>query len=286
MSRELYRGDLEEDLRPLSALLWQQRVRHRVVEVAGEQVVLLEDVDEAPRAADLLARWQRGDIQVRLENRPRAASRSGLLASAAQAPVTLAIIALGVAGFLLIYLRGPVDWVAMLTFVPFTLAGESPVFRPSDGQYWRFITPVFLHFGWLHIVFNCLWCWDLGRRIEIVLGSVNLLGLFLATAVLSNSIQHLVSGPVLFGGLSGVVYGFLGFAWVAGRLNARWRVLAPSPPVMLFMVGWLVICITGVFDVLGFSVANGAHLGGLLAGAVIGLVFAVALRGQGGIPGE
>jgi GlpG protein len=49
---------------------------------------------------------------------------------------------------------------------------------------------------------------------------------------------------------------------------------------MLFMVGWLVLCITDVFQVMGFSVANGAHVGGLLAGSVIGLVFATAFRGR------
>jgi GlpG protein len=47
------------------------------------------------------------------------------------------------------------------------------------------------------------------------------------------------------------------------------------------MVGWLVICLLGVFDVLGFSVANGAHVGGLVTGSVLGAVFAVGLRGRG-----
>jgi GlpG protein len=281
MSRELYRGDLNEDLRPLSALLWQQRIRHRIVEAAGHQQVRLDFDEDRPRAEELLQRWQRGEVRLERVQRTRSGPTRGLPSAARAAPATLAIIALGIAGFLLIYLRGPVEWLASLTFQPFVVVGDRPVFGVNEGQYWRFVTPVFLHFGWLHIVFNCLWCWELGRRIEGLLGSVNLLGLFLATAILSNSIQHLVSGPVLFGGLSGVVYGFLGFAWVAGRLNTRWRSLAPSPGIMLFMVGWLVICVTGVFDVLGFSVANGAHLGGLLAGSVIGLVFAVALRGQG-----
>ena len=138
--------------------------------------------------------------------------------------------------------------------------------------------------GWLHIVFNSLWCWELGRRIEAALGSANLAGLFLATAILSNSIQHAVSGPVLFGGLSGVVYGFLGFAWVAGRLNPRWQRMAPATPIMLFMVGWLVVCLLGVFDVLGFSVANGAHVGGLVTGVAIGAVFALAHRRRGDGP--
>lgn len=281
MTEELYRGDITEDLRDLSALLWQQRIRHRIVEAAGFQQVLLDRPEDRSRALELLTRWQRGEIRIQLVKSRDTRPGAGLPTALHRTPVTLTIIALGIAGFLLVYLRGPIEWVAALTFQPFIVRGDAPVFVEGGGQYWRFVTPVFLHFGWLHIVFNSLWCWELGKRIETVLGSVHLAGLFLVTAVLSNSAQHLASGPVLFGGLSGVVYGFLGFAWVAGRLNARWRVLTPSPTIMLFMVGWLVICITGVFDVLGFSVANGAHLGGLLAGSLIGLVFGLVLRGQG-----
>jgi GlpG protein len=282
MSLELYRGGLEEDLRPLSALLWQQRIRHRIAEIAGAQVVILADEHDGDRARALLKRWRSGELRVALRPAPaQPAGSGGLTSTLAAAPVTVLLIALSALGFLAIYLGAPVSFVAALSFHPFELVAGRPVFGDGSGEYWRFVTPVFLHFGWLHITFNSLWCWELGRRIEQALGSVNLAGLFLVTAVLSNGIQDLVSGPVLFGGLSGVVYGFLGFAYVAGRLNPRWQGLAPATPIMLFMVGWLVICLLGVFDVLGFSVANGAHVGGLVTGSVLGAVFAVGLRGRG-----
>jgi len=279
MPEALYRGGLKEDLRPISALFWERGIRHRIIEAEGAQVLLLEDPGDRERAQALFRDWQSGAIKVRLTRSATPPQAMAPGAALRRVPVTLGIIALGIAGFLLIYLRGPVEWLATLTFQPFTVVQAQPVFGVSEGEYWRFVTPVFLHFGWLHIAFNSLWCWELGGRIERALGSVNLAGLFLATAVFSNTVQHFVSGPALFGGLSGVVYGFLGFAWVAGRLNRRWRVLAPSPGIMLFMVGWLVVCLSGVFEVLGFSIANGAHLGGLLAGSFLGLVFAVAFRG-------
>ena len=45
---------------------------------------------------------------------------------------------------------------------------------------------------------------------------------------------------------------------------------------MGFMVGWLVLCMTGVLEVaLGIGVANAAHLSGLVVGLLIGLVFAL-----------
>ena len=76
--------------------------------------------------------------------------------------------------------------------------------------------------------------------------------------------------------MSGVVYGLLGFSWVAPLLQPAWRI-QPSPALMLFMVGWLVLCMSGLVEVLGFgAIANAAHLGGLLCGALLGAVFGLA----------
>ena len=45
----------------------------------------------------------------------------------------------------------------------------------TDNQYWRLITPIFLHFGMLHFVFNSLWLSMLGSRIEQSMGSLHLI---------------------------------------------------------------------------------------------------------------
>lgn len=277
----MLRAPLGADLRPLSALLWQEHIAHRIAEESGEQVVRLAADEDRPRAEALLDRWRRGELKVTLRARPRPAATVGLPVALAAAPVTAALIGLSIAGFLLIYLGAPVRWIATLTFNPFTLVSGQPVFTPQQGELWRLVTPVFLHFGWLHIVFNSLWCWELGRRIELQLGRANLVGLFLVIAGVSNLAQHQVTGPVLFGGLSGVVYGWLGFAWVAGQLHRDWRPMAPATPVLLFMVGWLLFCIVGPIEILGFSVANAAHVGGLVAGATLGGLFALVHRSRG-----
>lgn len=195
-----------------------------------------------------------------------------------QAPVTALFAVISILAFLFFYLGAPQQWISYLTFLPFDVVGRRLVFSGMDSQYWRLVTPIFLHFGWLHITFNCLWLWELGGRVERVLGSWNTLGLLLVTAVVSNGSQHLVSGPVLFGGLSGVVYGLLGFSWVAPLLQPRWPI-QPAPAIMAFMVGWLLLCMTGVMDILGAgAVANAAHVGGLLCGGLLGLVFGLFSR--------
>ena len=200
-----------------------------------------------------------------------------------RAPATLTLLGLSVLGFLLVYLPLPFAWVGHFTFTPFEIRGEMVRFGEMNGQYWRLLTPAFLHFGWLHIVFNGLWLWELGHRVELLLGSRMLVLLFLLVALLSNGAQYLFSGPAIFGGMSGVVYGLLGFSWVAGRLHPRWA-LEPPRAIMLLMVGWLVVCLLGIVEVLGFgAIANAAHVGGLLAGAALGLLVALlAGAGRGG----
>jgi GlpG protein len=194
------------------------------------------------------------------------------------APLTLLLIALSVAGFLLVYLRAPVEWLSLFTFAPFVLQGDAISFGGMGSEYWRLITPAFLHFGWLHIVFNSLWLWELGKKVELTLGSVNMLGLFFVIALVSNACQYLFGGPSIFGGMSGVVYGLLGFSYAGARLQPRWD-FEPSRAIMLLMVGWLLLCLVGVVEVLGFgAIANAAHVGGLLSGGLLGIGMALLSR--------
>jgi len=138
----------------------------------------------------------------------------------------------------------------------------------SGGQVWRLFTPAFMHFNLPHILFNLLWVWVVGRRIESYLGWPVLLGLFLFSALASNIAPFWVSGPT-FGGMSGFVFALLGFAWLWDRLRPA-QLIGMPPALMGFMMFWLVLGFTGTLEVLGLgSVANTAHLAGLIAGLVV-----------------
>jgi GlpG protein len=264
--------DVEENLLPLSTLLHQRGVVHRVFEENGRQVLKVQRREQAEQVAALYRAWRAGEVEIEVTGRAPSVRMAGTV-NWRSAPVTLALIALSILGFLLIYLNAPLAWLSLFTFLPFQAVGGQPVFEGMQGQYWRLVTPAFLHFGWLHIVFNGLWTWELGSKVEQVMGKINMLLLFLVIAVVSNTCQYLFGGPGIFGGMSGVVYGLLGFAWVAPLLQPRWRI-QPARGIMIFMVGWLVVCMVGAVEVLGFgAVANAAHLGGLLCGALLGGVF-------------
>ena len=135
----------------------------------------------------------------------------------------------------------------------------------TDWQAWRYVTPAFIHFSVLHLVFNLLWWWYLGGQIEQRLGSGKLFILLLVGAALPNIAEFFVSGP-RFGGLSGVVYALLGYSWLRTRLQPDCG-LAMPPALMGFMLVWLVL---GFLDMLGTPTANMAHLVGLLVGLAQG----------------
>jgi len=132
------------------------------------------------------------------------------------------------------------------------------------GEIWRLFTPIFLHFGFMHLFFNLWWLWDLGGRIEHRRDELRFLLMVLVIAASSNLLQYAWSGP-MFGGMSGVVYGLLGYIWAKQRLDPS-DGLTLSSQVATFMMGWLVLCMTGLMG----PVANAAHVGGLVAGLVWG----------------
>jgi GlpG protein len=136
-----------------------------------------------------------------------------------------------------------------------------------SGQIWRLFTPMFLHFGIIHIVFNMMWMRDLGGMIETMEGALRLLLLVMVSALISNWAQYVVTGHPLFGGMSGVVYALLGYVWMKGKYQPGSGLFLHKQTVMMMLI-WLVVCFTGMMG----PIANYAHLAGLLTGVVWGFL--------------
>jgi len=133
-----------------------------------------------------------------------------------------------------------------------------------EGQVWRLLTPIFIHLSLTHILFNMYWLWDLGSLIEIRRGSKALILLVVIIGIASNLGQYLYAGPA-FGGMSGVIYGMLGFIWLRGQRDpASGLYLAPT--TLAVMLVWFFLCLFGVIG----DVANGAHAVGLITGIILG----------------
>ena len=142
----------------------------------------------------------------------------------------------------------------------------------ENNQWWRLVSPIFLHFSFAHLAFNCLWIYILGEKIERVDGSLIFIMIVIFTAVSSNSLQFFWNGSSLFGGLSGVIYGLIGFCMIAEMDSPR-NIYDIPPGLYMFMIIWMILGFIGVLELFGFgSVANFAHLGGLVSGIILAMM--------------
>ena len=142
-----------------------------------------------------------------------------------------------------------------------------------DSQWWRAITPIFIHFSFAHLAFNCLWIYILGEKIENIDRSFTFAMLVIFSAIFSNCLQYFYTDSSLFGGLSGVIYGLLGFCMIL-ELDTEYDRYQLPPGLYMFMIVWLILGFVGILDLFGFgSVANFAHLGGLISGIIFAMIY-------------
>ena len=147
-----------------------------------------------------------------------------------------------------------------------------------EHEWWRLLTPTFLHFSITHLAFNCLWIYILGSKIEAYDGKVVFILIFLITSIASNVGEYIWSGQYFFGGLSGAVYGLLGYCFIIELDSKSSRYDLPDA-LYLFMFIWLLVGFTGILSIFGFgNIANAAHLIGMIIGFILGLVAKYILK--------
>lgn len=230
-----------------------------------ESADVAQKIREQERQANKQAQKRQVDVR-RQWNRP----------TSYQIPITMALIAISVMVAVMTKLgsdNGPL--MNLLYFAPIEDTGNGYVTfaKPSlsalwaimmTGEVWRLVTPVFLHFTFMHILFNMWMLRDLGTAIEIRRNSWRFLGLVLFTAIVSNFAQYTFKGP-LFGGMSGVVYGLFGYIWMKSRFDPQAGFFMAQSTVFI-LIGWLFLCMTGAMG----PVANAAHVAGMISGMVCG----------------
>jgi len=278
---------LQTNLDAFSRLLWQHRISHRIfpVEEAGLQVIAVAKAEQVVTTGQLYGQWQRGEIQpgtddsAALGGYVKTGEIAGTMLGALKlAPLTMLLIAASCLLLWLAPLEHPTALTLDLMYPDFSYGTRqivlSRVLENFNLQvFLTMLTPILLHGGLLHLAFNMMWLWELGRLVELRQSSLILALTIIFLALVSNTVQYLWGGGNNFGGMSGVVYGLFGYIWM-------WQLFDPGRGIGLpgnlifFMLLSLVIMTLLELEM----IANAAHLGGFFAGVLLGAVSGTVSR--------
>jgi GlpG protein len=287
----------EKSARIFADYLYVQKIEsHLEFEKADGWGVWINDEDKLEEAASLLAAFRLNPVDPKYRAEAKSASELRAEAEKDEAkyrkklsdrrqlfrplrdygfgPLTFVLIGISVVVFLLSGFGKDPQPILALFITDFTRFNPFGPRLPEiqHGQAWRLITPIFIHFDPLHILFNMLWLRDLGSMIEGRQSSRMLAVLVLVIAVCSDLAQYFVAGPV-FGGMSGVVYGLLGYIWMRGKFDPG-SGLYLHPSTVTMMIIWFFACFTPLIP----HVANATHAAGLIIGLAWGYLSSLRYR--------
>lgn len=141
----------------------------------------------------------------------------------------------------------------------------------QDGEWWRFGSALFLHFGLLHLVLNMWALWDVGQWVERMYGHFRFVAIYFAAGLAGNLLSLVAhAGQAVSGGASGAIFGIYGallsYLWLERsriqRGEFRW--------LFWTAIGFSVATI--VFGLLIPGIDNAAHIGGLITGLLMGVL--------------
>jgi len=139
----------------------------------------------------------------------------------------------------------------------------------ANGEYWRFVTSMFIHIGLIHLLFNNYALYIVGQEIERLYGSSRFVLLYLLTGICGSLASYLYTENTS-AGASGAIFGLFG---VLAAFAFRYR--GEVPDVIRNSIKKRVIPLIALNLMIGFSVSqidNAAHIGGLASGLLLGFL--------------
>jgi rhomboid protease GluP len=140
----------------------------------------------------------------------------------------------------------------------------------DHGEYWRFVTPIFIHIGLLHLFFNSYALWIVGPQVERLYGGARFVLLYVVTGMAGVLGSYVYRPDGLSAGASGAIFGLFGVLLVFG-IRHRHHI----PPFFRRTVGTGVLPVILINLVIGYTIPqidNSAHVSGLLAGMALAAV--------------
>ncbi|MDF1510548.1 rhomboid family intramembrane serine protease [Robertmurraya sp. DFI.2.37] len=128
-----------------------------------------------------------------------------------------------------------------------------------EGEWWRFLTPMVLHIGFLHLAMNTLALFYLGTAVEKIFGKIRFLFIYIL-AGFAGTVASFIFSPNLSAGASGAIFGCFGALLYFGAIY---------PKLFLRTMGLNIFVVLAINLSFGFTVPgidNAGHIGGLIGG--------------------
>ncbi len=205
-----------------------------------------------------------------MRERTRVTHGAAAFGGSVHAPATYALIAINVAVYLAEIASGPggLNSPGAAFVIHYSLIGTSV----ASGQWYRLLTGAFLHESLVHIGFNMLALYFLGRLLEPAIGATRFLFVYFASLFAGSLGALLLSGPdALTLGASGAIFGIFGAAFIIARGRGLDSVARIIGVILLFNLA---------FSISDPHVSLGGHLGGLVAGVLCGFAILAGERGR------
>jgi len=204
-------------------------------------------------------------IKVYSQKRTRALSRI-------PSPITKALIGANVIAFV-------IQLSLHATDTPYALVSVGALYSPlvEQGEWWRFISAQFVHWGAAHLLFNCMGLWFLGPLVEDALGFLRYVLTYLACGVggmlIAWGVATYLSAdphPIVLLGASASVLGLVG---VQAAFALRMFRTTGSPWAKAQLNSMVqIIVLQAIFDFMVPQVSSTAHVGGAATGFALGML--------------
>ncbi len=203
-------------------------------------------------------------------DRPENAGQAWLPEGQTRAVVTWGLLVANAVAGLMTYAAGGAE-------NPDVLLDLGAMFGPliANGEYWRLSTAMFLHAGIPHFAFNCLALFIFGPQVEHYYGRFRFAVIYLLSGLSSSVASYLLNSITIGVGASGAIFGVIGA--LAAFLLVQRRVLGEMSRATLYGLA-LMTAINLAYGLATPGIDNWAHIGGLAAGFLLGLVLAPKLR--------
>ncbi|WP_414660849.1 rhomboid family intramembrane serine protease [Horticoccus sp. 23ND18S-11] len=167
-------------------------------------------------------------------------------------------------------------WFEVASMTPYMRFGANNAAATTDGEWWRLVTCMFMHFGLLHLLLNAWALFQAGHLVERLFGRVLYLIVYLGSGIVGSVATLLWNGDKVWSaGASGAVFGvygaLLGYLW-REKHGVPKGVFRPILKSTLVFAGYNLF-----YGAVHPNIDNAAHLGGLLGGVALGWICALPL---------